>query len=153
LWYLPFEEDLALDLYNFIFPLPKNDLYQVWFKLACWFWRRRFLKIFSEFLLFRYYLPLGKGVVLHLYNSEFPLPKEDLFQVRLKLAQQFWRRSWKCKSLTDRPPTLQNYEWDYVGIEYNYIMWYFQNIDSVPHMCLRENMYVYPPKLTTFNNL
>jgi hypothetical protein len=28
--YLPFEEDLALDLYNFEFPLPKVDLmYQV----------------------------------------------------------------------------------------------------------------------------
>jgi hypothetical protein len=25
--YLPFEEDLALDLYNFEFPLPKDDLY------------------------------------------------------------------------------------------------------------------------------
>jgi hypothetical protein len=27
--YLPFEEDLALDLYNFKYPLPKDDLYQV----------------------------------------------------------------------------------------------------------------------------
>jgi hypothetical protein len=26
---LPFEQDLALDLYNFKFPLPKDDLYQV----------------------------------------------------------------------------------------------------------------------------
>jgi hypothetical protein len=84
-------------------------LYEVWLKLACWFWIR-FLKIFSEFLLFRYYLPLGKGVVLHLYNSEFPLPKDDLWQVWLKLAQRFWR-SRKCKSLqtdvrrTDRQTT------------------------------------------------
>ena len=31
--YLPFEKDLALDLYNFEFPLPKDDLYQVWLKL------------------------------------------------------------------------------------------------------------------------
>jgi hypothetical protein len=27
--YLPFEKDLALDLYKFEVPLPKNDLYQV----------------------------------------------------------------------------------------------------------------------------
>jgi hypothetical protein len=73
--------------------------------LACWFWRRRFLKIFSNFLLFRYYLPLGKGVVLHLYNSESSLPKDDLCQLWLKLVQRFWRRSWKCKSLTDRRQT------------------------------------------------
>jgi hypothetical protein len=32
--HLHFEEDLALDLYNFEFPLPKDDLYQVWLKLA-----------------------------------------------------------------------------------------------------------------------
>jgi hypothetical protein len=40
--HLPFEEDLALYLNNLEFPLPKDDLYQVWLKLACWFWRRRF---------------------------------------------------------------------------------------------------------------
>jgi hypothetical protein len=89
--YLPFEEDLALDMYDFKFPLPK-DMYQVQFKLACWFWRR-FLKILSEFLLFCYYLLLGKGFVLQLYNSEFPLPKDDLSQLWLKLALQFWRKS------------------------------------------------------------
>jgi hypothetical protein len=40
--YLPFEQDLALYLNNLEFPLPKNDLYQVWLKLACWFWRKNF---------------------------------------------------------------------------------------------------------------
>jgi hypothetical protein len=67
--------------------------------LACWFWLRRFLKIFSAFLLFCYYLPLEKGDPLHLNKLETPLPKDDLRQVWLKLAQWFWRRSRKCKSL------------------------------------------------------
>ena len=40
--YFPFEEDLVLHLNKLEFPSPKNDLYQVWLKLACWFWRRRF---------------------------------------------------------------------------------------------------------------
>ena len=31
-------------------------------KLARWFWRRRFLKVIKEFLLFRNYLPLLKGI-------------------------------------------------------------------------------------------
>jgi hypothetical protein len=31
-------------LYNLEFPLPKYNLYQIWMKLACWFWRR-FLKM------------------------------------------------------------------------------------------------------------
>jgi hypothetical protein len=43
-----------------------------------------------------------KNVFPHLYNSESPLPKDDLCQLWLKLAQWFWRRSRKCKSLTDR---------------------------------------------------
>jgi hypothetical protein len=38
--------DLALDLYNLKFSLPKDHMYQVWLKLV-WFWRR-FLKIFSN---------------------------------------------------------------------------------------------------------
>ena len=78
--YLPFEEDLALYLNNLEFPSPKNDLYQVWLKLARWFWRR-FLKIFSVFLLFRYFLPLEKDNPLHLKNLESPLPNDDLCQV------------------------------------------------------------------------
>jgi hypothetical protein len=49
--------------------------------------------------------PHGEGVVLHMYNSESPLPKDDLYQLWLKLAQRFWRRSRKCKSLTDRRQT------------------------------------------------
>jgi hypothetical protein len=80
-------------------PLPKDDLCQVWLKLACWLWRRRFLKNFSEFLLFRDYLPLEKSNPLHLNNLEFPPPKDDLCQVWLKLAQWFWKRSRKCKCL------------------------------------------------------
>jgi hypothetical protein len=50
-------------------------------KLAFWFWRRRFLKIFSVFLLFCDYLPLEKGNPLHLNNLESPPPKDDLCQV------------------------------------------------------------------------
>jgi hypothetical protein len=60
--------------------------------LAFWFWRRRFLKIFSVFLLFRYYLPLERGNPLQLNKLDSPLPKDDLCQVWLKLAQWFWRR-------------------------------------------------------------
>jgi hypothetical protein len=95
---LPFEEDLALYLNNLEAPLPKDDMYQVWLKLACWFWRRRFLKIFSVFLLFAIISPWRKAIpfILTIYN---PLPKDDLCQVWLKLAQWFWRRSRKCKSL------------------------------------------------------
>jgi hypothetical protein len=37
LWLSPFWY-----LNNSEFPLPKDNLYQVWLNLACWFWRRFF---------------------------------------------------------------------------------------------------------------
>ena len=39
-----------------------------------------------------YYIPLEKGVALHLNNLDFPSPKDALCQVWLKLAQMFWKR-------------------------------------------------------------
>jgi hypothetical protein len=54
---------------------------------------------FNVFLLFCDYLPLEKGNSLHLKNLESPPPNNNLCQVWLKLAQLFWRRSRKCKSL------------------------------------------------------
>ena len=38
------------------------------------------------FLLFHNYLSLEKGMAPHLNKLEFPLPKDDLCQVWLKLA-------------------------------------------------------------------
>ena len=84
--YLPIEEDLALYLNKLKFPSPKDNLYQVWLNLACWFWRRRFLKIFTAFSFFCYYLPLAKGYLLSLNKLESPLHKDNLRQVWLKLA-------------------------------------------------------------------
>jgi hypothetical protein len=61
---------------------PKDNLYQVWLNLACWFWRTGFfLKMFSVFLLFRSYLPLEKGNPLRLNKLKSPTPKDDLCQV------------------------------------------------------------------------
>jgi hypothetical protein len=68
-------------------------LYQVLLKLACCFWRRRFFKNDpTPFLHFCDYLPFKKDLALDLYKFEFPLPKDDLYQVLLKLACCFWRR-------------------------------------------------------------
>ena len=77
---------------QFEFPLPTDDWYQVWLKLASWFWRR-VLRIFNEFLLFCYYLHFRKEAIFNMHNSEFHLPKDDLCQLWLKLTWRFWRRS------------------------------------------------------------
>ena len=73
-------------------PSPKNALCQVWLKLAWWVFRRRFLNFVNVFSLFRNYLPLEKGVTLHMYQLEFPSPKDAMCQIWLILAQWFWRR-------------------------------------------------------------
>ena len=70
-------------------------------EIGKWFWRRRFLNLGNVFLLFFNYLPLEKGVVLHLYKLEPPSPKDALSQVRLKLAQRSCRKRWKCEKFTD----------------------------------------------------
>ena len=72
-----------------------------------WFLTGRFLNFVNVFSLFRNYLPLEKGVAIHLYKLEFPSTKDVLCQVWLKLAQWFWRTTlpWKkacpfiCKTL------------------------------------------------------
>ena len=54
----------------------------------------------NVFLLFRKYLPLEKGVSLHLNKLESSSPKNAWCKVWLKLAQRFWRRRWKCEKFT-----------------------------------------------------
>jgi hypothetical protein len=88
---LPLEKGYLIHLKILESPLPKDDLCQIWLKLAKWFCRR-FLKIAIVFLLFHYYLPLGKGYSLHLNKLKSPLHKDDLCQIWLKLAKWFWRR-------------------------------------------------------------
>ena len=80
---------------------PKDALYQVWLKMAQWFWSGRFLKVLNVFLLFPNYLPFEKDVALHLNKLKSSSPSDTLCQVWLKLAQWFWRR-WKCEKFTDR---------------------------------------------------
>ena len=58
-----------------------------------WNWSSGFLKFFNVFLLFPNYLPLEKDGPLHSNKLEFPLPKNALCQVFLKLAKWFLRRS------------------------------------------------------------
>ena len=100
----PLRKGMALHLNKLKSPSPKDALCQVWLKLAQWFLRfwRRFLKFVNVFSLIPYYLPLEKGVVLHLKKFESPSPKEALCQIWLQLDQWFLRRKWKCEKFTDR---------------------------------------------------
>ena len=84
----------ALHLNKHEFHSPKNALCQVWLIWAHCFWRR-FLNFVNTVSLFSYYLPLEKDVVLHLSKGELPSPKYALNQVRLTLAQLFWRKNVK----------------------------------------------------------
>ena len=50
------------------------------------------IKFVNVFSLFPYYLPLERGVALHLNKLEFPSPKDALYQVSFELALWFLRR-------------------------------------------------------------
>ena len=78
----------------------KNAVYQVWFELTHWLWRRRFLNFVDVFSLFYNYLSLENGVALQLNKNKSPSPKDAFCQVWLKLVQGFWRRRWKCEKFT-----------------------------------------------------
>jgi hypothetical protein len=73
-------------MYNSEFPSPKDDLCEVcnWPAGS----GEDFSKILNIFLFFgyMYYLPLGKGVVLHLYNFRSPVHKDNLCLHWLKMA-------------------------------------------------------------------
>ena len=47
------------------------------------------------------YLPLEGALALDFNNLNSPSPKDVLYQVWLKLAQWFLRRSRKCEKFTD----------------------------------------------------
>jgi hypothetical protein len=75
---------------NLEFPLPNDSCTKfdwIWpvGSEEDWLWRK-FLKIFSVFLLFSYYLPLEKGYPIPFNKFESPSPKDNLCKVWLKLA-------------------------------------------------------------------
>ena len=78
---------------------PKDALCQVWLKLAQWSWRRSFFNFLNVFSLFRNYLHLEDGRVLHLNKLESSLTKDALCRVWLKLAQWSRRRSFLILSM------------------------------------------------------
>ena len=87
---LPLENGRVLHLNKIESLSPKDDLCQVWLKLAQWFWRR----LLNFLLLFRNYLHLEKGEALQLNKLESTLPKDALCQVFFsKLVEWFRRRT------------------------------------------------------------
>ena len=71
IYYLHLEKGGALYFNKLEFPSTKKALCKDWLKLALRCWRRFFKKIVHEFLLFRYYLPLEKGMVFYLNNRQW----------------------------------------------------------------------------------
>jgi hypothetical protein len=59
----------------------KDDLCQVWLKLAQWFWRKRLLNDPIPFLHFCDYLPFEENLALYLNKLAFSSPKDNLYQV------------------------------------------------------------------------
>jgi hypothetical protein len=71
-YYLPLEWDNPIHLYKRKPSTPKDDLCQVYLKLALWFWRRRFLNSPIPFLHFCDYLPCEEDLALYLNKNWTP---------------------------------------------------------------------------------
>ena len=81
-YYLPLETGRTFHLNKVESASPKDALSQVWFKLALWLWRIRFLKnSLMYFRYFCYYLPLEKDRIFHLNKNESHSSKDALYQV------------------------------------------------------------------------
>jgi hypothetical protein len=91
-YYLPLEKGYPLCLSKLESLLPKDDLWQVWFKLAKCFWRRGFLYDPTPCLHFCDYLPFEEDLSLYLNKIELPSSKDNLYQDSLNFACWFWRR-------------------------------------------------------------
>jgi hypothetical protein len=76
-YYHPLERSYPLSLKTIESSPSKDDLCQVWLKLAQWFWRRRFINDTTPFLHFCDYLPFEEDLALYLNKLEFPLPKDN----------------------------------------------------------------------------
>ena len=74
----PLERGYPLVLIRFKFPSPKDDLCQVWSKLAQWFWKKRFLNDLTPFLRLSSF---EADLALYLNKLQSPLPKDNLHQV------------------------------------------------------------------------
>ena len=67
-------------------------------KLATWFWRRR--EVSSKYVDSSYYIPVGKGVVLHLNKLESPSPKDASYQVEIGSVVLEKKKMWTFTTTT-----------------------------------------------------
>ena len=93
--YIPLENGVTLSL---------NDLIPLHLRMLCakltWNWSNgsgEDFQISSMFFAISWLSPLGKRRCPSFEQLEFPLPKDALSHVWLKLAQKFWRRRWQCR--------------------------------------------------------
>jgi hypothetical protein len=83
-YYIPVERGYPIPLQTLESSPSKDDLCQVWLKLAQWFWRKNIFKLPHPFLHFCDYLPFEEDLALYLnnLNSLHPriiCPKFDCF--------------------------------------------------------------------------
>ena len=65
---------------------------------------KKIFNIFKIILLFRHYLPLEKGVALHLYKLN-PSTQKCFVSSLVKIGAVVWRKRFKCEKFTDRLTT------------------------------------------------
>ena len=92
----PLRNSGALHMNRLEYPLPMDNLSQVWLKLAQLFWGRRFLNFVNVFSLFRNYLLLER-LGPFVWTNLNPLHPRMFCAKLLKLAQQVEKKTFKFR--------------------------------------------------------
>ena len=84
-------------------PMPKEALCKDSWKLAQWFWIRRFFLHFDNVFLIFCYVSRWKRVwsFIIIQKMKPPSTKNTFCSVWLKLAPWFWKKKMKCDKFTD----------------------------------------------------
>jgi hypothetical protein len=80
-YYIPLEKGYPLHLNKLESPPPKDDLCQVWLKISPVVLERKIFKCPTPFLHFCDFFPFEEDLALYLNKLEFPLSKNNLYQV------------------------------------------------------------------------
>ena len=100
--YLPLKKGLTHHLNKLKIPLPWGVFLLSLVEIGPLFLDKKIFIFCQWILLFRYHLPLEKGVTLDFNKLKFCSPNNFLCQVWLKSTQWFCRRRWKCEKFKDK---------------------------------------------------
>ena len=80
-------------------PLHQTMLCAILVEIGVWFWRRILFKFVNKFFLFPYYLPLQKGMALHLKKILIPFTQGCFVSSLVEIGLVVWEKKNKMSKV------------------------------------------------------